>query len=78
MIRTADRAYEAPSALALPSIAALLGRVALMARVASERRALSRLDADRLNDIGLSAGRADAEAARPFWEAPRARLDRCA
>ena len=42
-----------------------------MASLARQRRALARLDADRLADIGLSRLEADAEAARPAWDAPR-------
>ena len=35
-----------------------------------ERRALSRLDAHLLRDIGKSPSEAAYEAARPFWDAP--------
>lgn len=34
------------------------------------RRALARLDAAGLNDIGLSARRAAQEAAKPIWDVP--------
>ena len=35
-----------------------------------QRRALARLDADALADIGVSADAAKAEAARPVWDVP--------
>lgn len=35
-----------------------------------QRRALMRLDADALADLGLSEQAAMAEAQRPFWDAP--------
>jgi len=35
-----------------------------------QRRALSRLDADALRDIGISRTEAETEARRPFWDAP--------
>ncbi|MGM0585529.1 MAG: DUF1127 domain-containing protein [Pseudomonadota bacterium] len=35
-----------------------------------QRRALARLDAARLEDIGLDPEAAAAEAARPFWDPP--------
>ena len=39
-----------------------------------QRRALARLDDRALADIGLSRGQAEAEAARPLWDVPRAAL----
>ena len=36
-----------------------------------QRRALAKLDATRLADIGLTAKEADAEARRPFWDVPQ-------
>lgn len=42
-----------------------------MASLARQRRALARLDTERLTDIGLSRAEAEAEAARPAWDAPR-------
>lgn len=47
---------------------AYLGRVAETWR---QRRALARLDAARLRDIGLTRDEAEAEASRPVWDAPR-------
>ncbi len=48
-----------------------LGRLLLRAlTLVRQRRALARLDATRLADIGLTASQARAEAARPFWDAP--------
>jgi len=44
----------------------LLCRASLM----RQRRALAQLDAERLDDIGLSADAARKEAARPIWDAP--------
>ncbi|SDE19438.1 DUF1127 domain-containing protein [Ruegeria marina] len=35
-----------------------------------QRRALANLDDRALEDIGLSRAQADAEARRPFWDAP--------
>jgi len=35
-----------------------------------QRRALSRLDAPALRDIGVSREEAEAEAARPVWDVP--------
>lgn len=35
----------------------------------SQRRALARLDAHRLNDIGISPEQAEAEMRKPFWQA---------
>lgn len=36
-----------------------------------QRCALTRLDADLLRDLGLSAAQAEAEAQRPIWDVPR-------
>ncbi len=44
----------------------LLGMMA----VARQRRALARLNASQLSDIGLSRPQAEAEARRPIWDAP--------
>lgn len=44
----------------------LLGRTAL----ARSRRTLRRLDDHLLRDIGLTRSEAEAEAARPVWDAP--------
>lgn len=35
-----------------------------------QRRALTRLDATRLADMGITPGQAAREAARPFWDLP--------
>ena len=45
----------------------LLGRIALW----RSRRALLSLEEHMLNDIGLTADEARAEARRPVWDAPR-------
>ena len=36
-----------------------------------QRRALRQLDANGLSDIGLTQAQAEAEARRPFWDAPQ-------
>lgn len=41
-----------------------------------QRQHLATLDAHRLDDIGLSADAARAEAARPIWDVPAHWLDR--
>ena len=48
----------------------------LALRVSRERRALGDLDARALKDIGASQSAARAEAHRPFWDVPGARLQR--
>jgi uncharacterized protein YjiS (DUF1127 family) len=35
-----------------------------------ERRALARLDSDRLRDIGLTSSQVRTEATRPIWNVP--------
>ena len=47
-----------------------------MLAVWRERRALARLTARELRDLGLDAEAARREAARPFWDLPRGRLSR--
>lgn len=39
-----------------------------------QRRALTKLDADALNDLGLSHADVKSEASRPFWDVPAAWL----
>lgn len=41
--------------------------------VARERRRLADLPPDRLRDVGLTPGQAQAEARRPFWDLPDGR-----
>lgn len=36
-----------------------------------QRRALARLDVERLADMGITPAQAAREAARPFWDLPR-------
>ena len=48
----------------------LLQRLALWVAVARQRRALARLDAHALSDIGLTSDRAQTESRRPFWQIP--------
>ena len=46
--------------------------VTLWLAAARERRALNRLSASQLDDLGINAKEAKAEARRPFWDvAPR-------
>lgn len=59
--------------LPLPALAASRPRPGLLATLAfwaerrRQRRALLALDADRLADIGISAGDAWREGRKPFW-----------
>ena len=48
----------------------LVRRVAAAAALYHQRRALARLDARALRDIGVTTGAARAEAARPVWDMP--------
>lgn len=52
-----------PSARRLPTLGTLLD-------VWKSRRALARLDARQLDDIGISADRAERESAKPIWDVP--------
>mgnify|MGYP002354229785 CR=1 FL=1 len=49
------------------SLFALIGQIFALSQ---GRRDLRNLDDRMLNDIGLSRREADAEADRPFWDAP--------
>mgnify|MGYP006295530639 FL=1 len=69
MIRT-DAPIAFPARPAAPSAAALLARLSCWRKIRAERRALARLDARLLRDVGLDRGAAAAEAARPFWSEP--------
>ena len=55
---------------ARPASVSLFAKALFWHRVARERRALSKLDAHLLRDIGLSDWAAEAEAGRKFWDAP--------
>ncbi len=57
----------APASQPRRSFAQVLMRALGLAR---QRRALAKLAPEQLEDIGLSAEQARAEAARPFWDAP--------
>ncbi len=52
------------------------GRIGLLERLRRaealhrQRTALTRLDAERLRDLGLTEAEARAEACRPIWDAP--------
>ena len=50
----------------LPRRAGLMGYMDLY----RQRRALAKMDAAQLDDLGLTRSEAQAEAARPFWDAP--------
>ena len=49
---------------------ARVGRLSLYLGLWGQRRALARLDARALDDIGVSPEAAAAEAARPVWDVP--------
>jgi uncharacterized protein YjiS (DUF1127 family) len=66
-------AASAASSAARALRAAVRARLGLWTAVARERRALARLDARLLRDIGLHAGEAAREADRPFWDPPSRR-----
>ena len=57
-------------------VARAFSALALAVRVSAERRALRGLDARSLKDIGADQSAAWAEAHRPFWDVPEARLPR--
>ena len=60
-----------PADVALPvRPMGLLAQIARLISLASQRRALAALDADQLDDLGLTRAEAAAEAARPIWDAP--------
>ena len=48
----------------------LLGRIETILAVWRQRRCLAQMDASRLKDIGITAGEAAQEAARPIWDLP--------
>ena len=48
----------------------LIATLSAWAATARQRRALAQLDAEALDDIGLTAEMAENEAQRPFWDAP--------
>lgn len=48
----------------------LLSRLADMAELRRQRRALARLDANQLADIGVTVHEVETEIARPVWDAP--------
>ena len=47
-----------------------LKRVRAAGEVWRQRRALARLDPERLADLGLTEREAHLESSRPFWDAP--------
>ncbi len=48
----------------------LVQRILLALAQHRQRQHLGRLDAHMLRDIGMTAAQAQAEAARPIWDAP--------
>lgn len=48
----------------------LLATLRLVVAAQRQRRALARLDAHLLADVGLSPAEAEAEAMRPLWDVP--------
>lgn len=48
----------------------LFERLSILAAVTRQRRALARLDAHQLADLGLSPEAAQREANRPIWDVP--------
>jgi uncharacterized protein YjiS (DUF1127 family) len=48
----------------------LLDRIETILAVWRQRRCLAQMDASRLKDIGITAGEAAQEAARPIWDLP--------
>ena len=53
------------------SVRRVARRLAGWMELRRQRRALARLDAHLLDDVGLPADTAGHEARRPFWDAPR-------
>ena len=60
------------TALTLPLSNRRTVRLSLRSALAllRSRRALARLDPDQLEDVGLTAAQAQAEAQKPVWDAP--------
>ena len=48
----------------------VIDRLVELQSIRNERRALAKMDADRLADIGISARDAKQESRRPAWDAP--------
>ena len=69
MIKTTVRAFGA--AITAPQRAFVFKTISDVFTTARQRRALGRLDADQLVDLGLSALDAEREANRPFWDVPQ-------
>jgi uncharacterized protein YjiS (DUF1127 family) len=55
---------------ARPQLPGLLPRLVAMMALNRQRARLAQLDDAQLRDIGLTRAEADAEANRPFWDAP--------
>lgn len=63
------------STRACPTPAPRRPSLSLYLSVWAERRALAKLDATRLRDLGLTPSEAAREAARPIWDLPTHRHD---
>lgn len=55
----------------LVALARYPGQLHHQGAIRRQRRALGRLDARLLDDIGVTPAEAEAEARRPAWDAPR-------
>jgi uncharacterized protein YjiS (DUF1127 family) len=64
------RAIQSLNSKTLRSNGPLMATIWTWFRITRERRALHKLDAHLLRDIGLSRDAADIEADRMFWDAP--------
>lgn len=67
MFRTQAISYSTTNLTSLP--ARLVDTVLLWQERSAQRQRLAELDARQLADMGLSRGQAQAEAAKPFWQA---------
>jgi uncharacterized protein YjiS (DUF1127 family) len=64
------RATNTVNSNSRPTSVSLWARVLIWHRILRERRALSKLEAHLLRDIGLSDNAAESEAERKFWDVP--------
>lgn len=55
---------------AIPARRSVLSGLKSLFAINRQRQTLRTLDARALDDIGVTRTEADAEAARPFWDAP--------
>lgn len=52
-------------------VGGVFARISRAFALTEQRHKLSELDDSRLEDLGLSRAEAQAEARRPFWDAPK-------